>query len=143
MRPFAPDTLAPAREKALADGIKDIAAELRLIDVVHLIVYIQLEKHGNLDDLIASSIELSFKPGILRYGWRSSVDLTWGGTLAIHLDMEFQHQGVTMFFCLSLGALHASVDIHSVSFSGAAADPAANTARLIAAIADARLKPAA
>ena len=143
MRHVAVDQLASTRERALAEGIKDIAAELRLIDPVHLVVYIQLEKHGNLDDLVASSIELYFKPGILRYGWRSSVDLTWGGTLSIDLDMEFQHQGVTMFFCLSLGALHASVDIHSITFSGASSGPAENTARLLAAIADARLRPTA
>ena len=67
-----------AREKAIAEGVKDVAAELRLIDIVNLVVYIQLEKHGNLDDLVASSVELYFKPDTLRYGWRAAVDTDLG-----------------------------------------------------------------
>jgi hypothetical protein len=130
-----------AREKALADGIKDVAAELRLIDVVNLVVYIHLEKHGNLEDIVASSVELYFKPETLRYGWRSKVDITWGGPTTVCLDMEFRHQGVTVFFTLALGALHASVDIHYIAFDGSSNDPGENTARLVAAIADARIKP--
>ena len=128
-----------AREKALADGVKEVAAELRLIDVVNLVVFVNLEKHGNIDDLVNSSAELYFKPDTLRYGWASHVDLNWGGPAKIYLDMEFRHRGVTVFFSLMLGALTASVDIHSISFDVSSDDPEENTNRLIAALADARI----
>jgi hypothetical protein len=128
-----------AREKALADGIKEVAAELRLIDLVNLVVFIQIEKHGNIDDLVSSSVELYFKPDTLRYGWASSVDLNWGGPARVHLDMEFRHKGVTVFFSLTLGALSAGIDIHNISFDHSSDDPEENTARLIDAITDARL----
>jgi len=133
------NTRVLAREKALADGIKEVAAELRLIDIVNLAVFVHLEKHGNIDDLVSSSAELYFKPDTLRYGWASQVDLTWGGPARVYLDMEFRHMGVTVFFSLMLGALTASVDIHSISFDMSSDDPEENTSRLIDAIADARL----
>jgi hypothetical protein len=128
-----------SREKALADGIKEVAAELRLIDIVNLVVFIHLEKHGNIDDLVSSSVELYFKPDTLRYGWASNVDMTWGGPARIHLDMEFRHLGVTVFFSLVLGALSAGIDIHNISFDFSSDDPEENTARLSDAIAAARL----
>jgi hypothetical protein len=133
------DVRINAREKAIADGVKEVAAELRLIDIVNLVVFIHLEKHGNIDDLVNSSVELYFKPDTLRYGWASNVDLTWGGPARICLDMEFRHFGVTVFFSLILGALSAGVDIHNSSFDFTSDDPEENTARLIDAIAAARL----
>jgi hypothetical protein len=139
MTSICTDVRINAREKALADGIKEVAAELRLIDIVNLVVFIHIEKHGNIDDLINSSVELYFKPDTLRYGWASSADLTWGGPARIYLDMEFRHLGVTVFFSLILGALSAGVDIHNISFEHSSGDPEENTARLIDAIAAARL----
>jgi hypothetical protein len=130
-----------AREKAIADGVKDVAAELRLIDIVNLIVYIQLEKHGNLDDLVASSVELYFKPDTLRYGWRAAVETDWSGPASVTLDMEFQNKGVTVFFSLILGPLKAGIEIHYFAVAGSSGDPEENTGRLIDAIADARLVP--
>jgi hypothetical protein len=53
--------------------------------------------------------------------------------------MEFRHFGVTVFFSLILGALSAGVDIHNISFDFSSDDPEENTARLIDAIAAARL----
>ena len=135
------DHRSVAREKAIAEGVKDVAAELRLIDIVNLVVYIQLEKHGNLDDLVASSVELYFKPDTLRYGWRAAVDTDWSGPTTVTLDMEFQNQGVTVFFSLILGPLNAGVEIHYFGVSGSSGDPEENTRRLVEAIADARLVP--
>lgn len=126
-----------AREKAIADGVKDVAAELRLIDIVNLVVYIQLEKHGNLDDLVASSVELYFKPDTLRYGWRAAVDTDWSGPASVTLDMEFQNKGVTVFFSLILGPLKAGIEIHYFAVAGSSGDPEENTGRLV----DARLVP--
>ncbi|WP_245259106.1 hypothetical protein [Salinarimonas rosea] len=129
------------REKILADAIQGVAAELRLVDLAVLARYVHAEQHGNIDDLVASSTELFFKPGTLRYGLRADVDLRWGGTPAVSLDLEFAHQDVTVFFNLVLGSLNAGVDIQAVTFDGPPRSPQDNTRRLAEALADARIAP--
>lgn len=131
------------REKALAEGVKDVAAELRLIDVVDFIAFIRTEQFGNLASLVNSSTEMYFKPGALCFGLSGDVALTWGGAPIVMLDMEFRHQGVNVYFRLVLEALTAGVEINYITFDGAAQEPEINTQRLIEAIADARLAPPA
>jgi hypothetical protein len=127
------------RERLLAEAVKHVAAELRLVDVSILARYIAQEQHGNIDDLVASSAELFFKPGTLRYGLRADIDLRWGNSPAVVLDLEFCHGDVTVFFCLTLAAVKAAVDIHAVTIENASDDPAENTERLRRALAEARL----
>lgn len=127
------------REQALAGSIQDVAAELRLIDVVHLIGYLQGEKHANIADLVRSSAELYFRNDTLRYGWAGSVDLKWGGVPAIHLDMEFANRGVFVYFDLLLEATSAGVDLRFIEFDDPSSDPEENSRRLIEALQDARI----
>ncbi|KAA2234699.1 hypothetical protein [Salinarimonas soli] len=133
------DATIGEREKLLAEAVQHVAAELRLVDVSILARYIAQEKHGNIDDLVASSAELFFKPGTLRYGLRAEIDLRWGGSPAVAFDLEFCHEDVTVFFCLTLAALKASVAIHAVTIASPAASPPENTERLRHALQDARL----
>jgi hypothetical protein len=127
------------REKALSEGIKEVAAELRLIDVADLITYIRSGQLANIGDLINSSAELVFKHGTLTYGWAADTDVKWGNPPEIFLDMEFRHMSVWVCFSLGLGALHGSVGIHSITFDQPSENPRENTDRLVAALADARL----
>lgn len=131
------------RERLLADAVQCVAAELRLVDLAILARYVHAEQHGNIDDLVASSAELYFKPGTLRYGLRADVDLRWGGMPAISLDLEFQHMDVTIFFNLLLGSLNAGIDVQAITFDGPPRSPQENTRRLADALADARLQPMA
>ena len=130
-----------AREKALADGIKDVASDLRLIDVADLIAFIRTEQFGNVGSLVNSSTELYFKPNTVRFGNSGAIDVTWGDTPSIMLDMEFCYMQVSVYFRLLLEATQAGVEIDYVAFENASADPDENTQRLIDAIADARLGP--
>jgi hypothetical protein len=127
------------REKALADGIKEIAAELRLIDVADFIAYIRTEQFANIEDLVNSSAELFFKNGTLCFGWSANLDVKWGGPPTIMLDMEFRHMAVSVFFNLMLRSKHGGVDIQHISFENASVNPDENTRRLVEALADARL----
>jgi hypothetical protein len=43
------------REKALADGLRDVAAELRLIDAADLIAFIRTEQFANIANLVNST----------------------------------------------------------------------------------------
>jgi hypothetical protein len=126
------------RERALAEGMKELAADLRLIDVVDLVAYIRRGQHANMNDLVASAAELFFKENTLRYGWAADIELKWGSAPSIKLDMEFQHRNVSVFFKLVLEALNAAIDIHYISFTDFSGEPDRATELLIEAIADAR-----
>lgn len=130
------------RERALAEGIREVASELRLIDAVDFIAYIRTEQFANISNLVSSSTELYFKPDTIRFGLSGDVDLQWGGTPTVSLDMEFHHMKVNVYFRLKLEALHAGIEIDYITFDDGSADPDVNTRRLIDAIAAARLAPA-
>lgn len=127
------------RERALADGIKDVASELRLIDAADFIAFIRTEQFANIKSLVTSSTEMYFKPGTISFGLSGDVVLKWGAPPAVVLDMEFHHQQVNVYFRLLLEAVHAGVEIDYISFEQSSNDPDENTQRLIAAIGDARL----
>lgn len=129
------------REKALAEGLRDVATELRLIDPADFIAFIRTEQFGNLRTLVNSSTEMFFKPGTITFGLSGEVDLPWGCAPCISLDMEFHHCEVSAYFRLVLRSLEAGIDLNYVQFDSGAKDPDENTARLIAAIEDARLVP--
>jgi hypothetical protein len=129
------------REKALADGLRDVASELRLIEATDLVAFIRTEQFGNIANLVSSSTELYFKPGTVRFGQSGEVSLKWGGAPSVALDMEFQHGRVKVYFRLLLEALQAGVEIHYINFENASPDPEHNTQLLIEAIASARLSP--
>ena len=56
------------REKALADGIKEVASELRLIDAADFVAFIRTEQFANIGNLVSSSTELYFKPDTIKFG---------------------------------------------------------------------------
>ncbi|MDQ8699077.1 hypothetical protein [Hyphomicrobium sp. LHD-15] len=129
------------REKALADGMRDVASELRLVDPADFIAYIRTEQFGNIRNLVNSSTEMFFKPGTICFGLSGEVDLPWGCTPCVSLDMEFHHLNVSAYFRLVLQSLQAGIELSYVSFEGGSEDPDRNTERLIEAIDDARLVP--
>lgn len=131
------------REKAIADGLIDVASELRMIDPADFIAFIRTEQFGNIRNLVNSSTEMFFKPGTITFGLSGEVDLPWGYAPSISLDMEFHHLNVSAYFRLVLQSLYAGVEISYVSFEGGSDDPDRNTQRLIEAIGDARIVPIA
>jgi hypothetical protein len=131
------------REKALADGMRDVASELRLVDPADFIAFIRTEQFGNIRNLVNSSTEMFYKPGTICFGLSGEVDLPWGCAPCISLDMEFHHLNVSAYFRLVLKSLQAGIELTYVSFEGGSDDPDRNTARLIEAIEDARVSQGA
>ena len=129
------------REKALAEGIKEVASELRLVEVADFVAFIRTEQFANVANLVNSSTELYFQPGTVTFGLSGDIDLQWGSPPIVSLDMEFHHMQVNVYFRLLLDALHAGVEIDYITFDQGSADPDQNTQRLIDAIASARLSP--
>lgn len=129
------------REKALAEGLREVASELRLVDPADFIAFIRTEQFGNIRNLVNSSTEMFFKPGTITFGQSGEVDLPWGCAPCISLDMEFHHLSVSAYFRLVLQSLQAGIEISYVSFEGSSGDPDVNTQRLLDAIEDARIGP--
>ena len=128
-----------AREKILGQSVRSVAADLRLIDLPDLVSYLKTGQIASVSTLVQASIELSFKPETLTFGYAGDVYLEWGALPRVSFDMEFHHQAVHVYFHLMLEAKEAGVEITYISFDGEAASPEFNTQRLQEALDDARL----
>jgi hypothetical protein len=129
------------RTKIVANSIREIAADLRLIDVSDLIAFIHGEKFANIEDLVNSSTELFFKEGTMNFAWAAALDVSWEEPPTILIDMEFHHMSVSAFFTLALKNTHGCIDVKHIWFATPSFDDEYDTARLADAIADARLVP--
>lgn len=128
-------------ERTLARGLKDVAAELRLVDAADLIAFIRTGRFGNVRSLVEASTEMYFKPGILSFRDSGAVTVRWNGEPSIVLDMEFRHPAVDVFFQLVLEAQEAGVEIEYISFNDPSADAESDARRLVEALASARFSP--
>ncbi len=142
MRVIHSDDYNLRRSKVIAEGIRDVAAELRLVDLADFVSFIHQEQFGNIQDLVNSSIELYFKHGTLSYGCAADYELGWDQSPVIYIDFDFCHRQVAAAFNLALQAGHASIALRSISFDDEVTGRDMEIMRLMAAIADARLPTA-
>ena len=131
---------ADSREIIVAEAIRQVVHELRLVDVADYIAFIRLEHFACLADLVESAAELYFLPGAVRLGHGGEAHVDWSGAPRIVLDLELRPSGATVYFQLSLTEQEASVVVNYVSFTAPGDDPEENTARLRDAIEDARIR---
>lgn len=132
---------AASREKIVAEAIMEVVGELRLVDVADYIAFIRLESFACLADIVDSAAELYFMPGTLKLGHGGEAHAGWSEPPRIVLDLELRPRGATVYFCLSLSAAHAGVEVNYVAFEQPNADPEVNTRFLAAAIEQSRIRP--
>ena len=128
-----------AREKALGEHIRGVAADLRMIELADLVAYLKTSQIASIGALVQASIELSFKPDTLIFAFGGDVHLEWGGKTEVALDMEFHHEAVHVYFRLILETQQAGVEILNICFDQASRSPDENTSRLRRALEAARL----
>jgi hypothetical protein len=131
---------AKGREAIVAEAIKDVVGELRLVDVADYIAFIRLEHFATVSDIVDSAAELYFMPGTLKLGHGGEAHVSWSEPPKIVLDMELRPSGATVYFALSLEDEVASVEVNYVAFDKPDPDPQRNTAFLIDAIERARIR---
>ncbi len=129
------------RERIIADALIDVASELRMIDAAELILMIRDDHAANIADLVNSASELFFKSGTLRYALSASYKAPWEATPVVAIDLEFQYALVSAFFRLTIGERRAGVEILDILFDEKGLGEEAQTSRLSAALASARLGP--
>ncbi len=128
----------PDLEKQINDSLKEVALELRSVDVIDLASFIHTMKLGNVGDLINSSLELYFKPQTFVFSYSGDVEMTWFGRPSVSLDMELHSAGVDVYFSLVIEALAVGVNIKHLSIDGVACESSCDSARLSKALEAAR-----
>ncbi|WP_438753726.1 hypothetical protein [Pararhizobium sp. O133] len=118
------------REKIVAEAIRPVATELRLIDAADFIALLRFESHASLTDLVSSAAELYFLPGTVNFGIGGNYKLDWDCVPEITLDLELKPDGVTVYAQLALGKDTAGLEINHIAFQTPSTDPDENTAFL-------------
>lgn len=126
------------REKLVADALRPVASELRLIEPADLISMLKFECFGSLADLVASAAELYFQPGTVTLGIGGDFRLDWGDEPRVVLDLELRPGRVTVYTRLTLEDEAASIEINHIAFEDACDDPETNTLLLAESLAAAR-----
>ncbi|WP_152046138.1 hypothetical protein [Aureimonas psammosilenae] len=127
------------RERLLAEGIREVVAELRLVEIADYIAFLRMDRLGNIADIVNSSSQLFMKAGTLRFSGEGDAHVTWNHPPTIELGMEFRHRGVTAHFRLSLAATTASINLSYLAFETPDLSTEEQTAALSAAIDNARI----
>lgn len=115
------------RERIVAEALRPVATELRLIDAADLVSLLRYERWGNLADLVSSAAELYFLPGTVRFGVGGDYNLDWDKLPEIVLDLEIKPGGVTIYAKLSLADVQAALEISHIAFDEPSHDPLENT----------------
>lgn len=118
------------REKIVAEALRPVATELRLIDAADLVSLLRYERWGNLSDLVSSAAELYFLPGTVRFGVGGDYNLDWNSCPEILLDLEIKPDGVSIYAKLSLTDELAGLEISHIAFQDPSPDQDENTAFL-------------
>lgn len=129
-----------AREVIVANAIKDVVSELRMVEIADYIAYIRLERFATIADLVDSAAELYFQPGTLKLGHGGEAQVTWSDPPRIVLDLELCPRGATVYFALTMEDKQAGVQVHYVAFEDADEDPLINNDMLKDALEDARIR---
>ncbi len=124
-------------EEVLAESLRGVASEMRLVDVGELIAYIRTERDGHIASLVAAASELSFKPGSLTFAAAADCDVDWGGAPSILLGLEFANMGFRVYFTLVLQSRRAAVEIDYMTRDDAPVVDASHKEALALALADA------
>ncbi|HTV71666.1 MAG TPA: hypothetical protein VMF90_24300 [Rhizobiaceae bacterium] len=129
-----------SREIIVADAIKDVVSELRMIELGDYVAFMRMECFANVSDIVDSAAEMYFMPGTLRLGHGGEAHIEWKSEPRIVLDLELRPVGATVYFKLALTADAAGVEVNYVSFDQPKDDPDENTAFLETAIERARIR---
>lgn len=126
------------REQIVAEAIRPVATELRLIDAADFIALLRFESYASLADLVELAAELYFLPGTVNFGLGGNYNLDWDTEPEIVLDLELKPRGVTIYVRLSLGNDTAGIEISHITFQNPSTDPDENTAFLAKSLIEAK-----
>lgn len=105
-------------ELEMNDAMRDVALEIRSVDLLDLASFIHAQNFANVGDIINSASELYFKPGALMFSYSADVKLDWFGCPMIALDLELHESGVDIYFELKIDAFSSYIQIKHAAVNG-------------------------
>ena len=132
---------ADEREMLIGAVMRELAAELRMINVIDLVVFIETEQYGNIENLVNSSAEMIFMPGSLSFTNFAYVDLDWSRPPTVVLSLKLNQPDATIFFDLRLSDSFAEIDLNHIEFRQPSEDQSENTRTLERAIKTSLISP--
>lgn len=126
-------------ERALAECLRHFLSELFYTNAGVVIGYVHANQDSNLNDLIASSAELSLRPGLLRYGQNAAISSDWGQPPEVSLDMELAHPALKVYFRVEFDGKGMGVSIEGIVCAEPLGTDDENFLRFQDALADCRL----
>ncbi|MEP9368248.1 hypothetical protein [Xanthobacter sp. VNH20] len=126
-------------EKLLANALKQVITELAFTNAGLMLSYVSAGQESIIADILASSAEMSLKPGILRYAHQATSCAEWGVAPMMSLSLELHHATLSAFFRLVFDQFAIGVDIDSIRFARAAGTPEEDLACFAAALEDVRI----
>ncbi len=111
MRDTIQKSVKEACERIIAESLVDVASELRLVDLRHLVSLVENGEEAAIADLVNSSTEMFFEKGTLHYALSAQCALLWDEPPVVKIDMEFRHENVSAYFRLTLGRSRAGVEL--------------------------------
>ncbi|MFG1421496.1 hypothetical protein [Roseixanthobacter liquoris] len=126
-------------EKLLANALKQVITELAFTNAGLMLSYVSAGQESIIADILASSAEMSLKPGILRYGHQATSSAEWGTAPVMSLSLELHHATLSAFFRLVFDQFAIGVDIDSIRFARATGSPEEDLACFAAALEDMRI----
>lgn len=115
--PIMTQSMDEIRKQAIVDALTGFTEEMKLIDVVDLVAYVRMERHGNIAELVSSAAELFFRKGTLKYAMSAAIDLDWGQPPEISLNLEFFNSGVWVYFTLVLAEPENRVNVDYIEIT--------------------------
>jgi hypothetical protein len=126
-------------EQQINEAMREVALDLRSVDVIDFASFIHTLKLANVGDLINSSLELYFRPQTLIFSYSGDVELTWFGRPSVGLDMELHCAGIDVYFRLTIEALSVGIQINCLSLDGEVCHEPCDPVRFSKAIEAARI----
>jgi hypothetical protein len=105
-------------EQVLANYIRPVADDLRLLDLQLLAQHLSSGHIGNIESIVEASCELYFRDKSLKFCRLGSIELDWGVKPVVKIDLKFDFGGVTAAFLLVLDATHAGLDLSYMQCDG-------------------------
>lgn len=136
-----PNAYPPRCEEIIANAVRPVASELRLIEAGDLISLLRFERHAELADLVASASELYFLPGTVVLGAGGEYQLEWRGEPRIALDLELRPKGLIAYLRLFLQDETGGIEINHIAFDDPIADPEESIAVLAESLRNASYLP--
>ena len=99
------------QEAIIAHYVRPVADDLRLLDLQLLAQQLSRGHVGNVESIVEASCELYFREHTLKFCRLGTVDLVWGMSPVVKIDLRFNHKDVAAAFLLVLDADHAGLEL--------------------------------